>query len=61
MTIKKEEVVSIGDNMNDELMIKNAGLGVAMGQANPKIKAIADVVTQDNNNNGVAIILNKLN
>ena len=61
INIKKEEVVAIGDNMNDELMIKNAGLGVAMGQANPKIKAIADVVTQDNNNNGVAIILNKLN
>lgn len=61
INIKKEEVVAIGDNMNDELMIKNAGLGVAMGQANPKIKAIADVVTQDNNNNGVAIILDKLN
>lgn len=60
INIKKEEVIAIGDNMNDELMIKNAGLGVSMGQANPKIKEIADVVTQDNNNNGVANILNKL-
>ena len=60
INIKKEEVIAIGDNMNDELMIKNAGMGVAMGQSNPKIKEIADVVTQDNNNNGVANILNKL-
>lgn len=60
LNIKKEEVIAIGDNMNDELMIKNAGMGVAMGQSNPKIKEIADVVTQDNNNNGVANILNKL-
>ena len=60
LNIKKEEVIAIGDNMNDKLMIKNAGMGIAMGQANPKIKEIADVVTQDNNNNGVANILKKL-
>ena len=60
LNIKREEVIAIGDNMNDKLMIKNAGIGVAMGQSNPKIKEIADVVTQDNNNNGVANILNKL-
>ena len=60
LNIKKEEVIAIGDNMNDEIMIKNAGLGVSMGQANPKIKKIADIVTQDNNNNGVAFILNKV-
>ena len=46
--------------MNDKLMIKNAGVGVAMGQSNPIIKEMADVVTQDNNNNGVANILNKI-
>lgn len=60
LNIKREEVMAIGDNMNDKLMIKNAGIGVAMGQANPKIKEIADFITQDNNNNGVANILNKL-
>lgn len=60
LNIKKEEVIAIGDNMNDKLMIKNAGVGVAMGQSNPIIKEMADVVTQDNNNNGVANILNKI-
>ncbi len=60
LNIKKEEVIAIGDNMNDKLMIKNAGVGVAMGQSNPIIREMADVVTQDNNNNGVANILNKI-
>lgn len=60
LNIKIEEIIAIGDNMNDKLMIKNAGVGVAMGQSNPIIKEIADVVTQDNNNNGVANILNKI-
>ncbi len=58
--IKSEEVIAIGDNINDEKMIKNAGLGVAMGQSNPRIKQIADIVTQDNNSDGVAEIINKL-
>lgn len=60
INIKKEELIAIGDNINDKLMIKNAGVGVAMGQSNPIIKEMADVVTQDNNNNGVANILNKI-
>lgn len=55
--IKPEEVIAIGDNMNDEKMIKNAGLGVAMGQSNPKIKEVADAVTSDNDNDGVAEII----
>lgn len=56
--IKPQEVIAIGDNINDEKMIQNAGLGVAMGQSNPKIKQIADIVTKDNNNDGVAEIIN---
>ena len=52
--IKKEEVIAIGDNINDYKMIQNAGLGIAMGESMPKIKEIADYVTEDNNNEGVA-------
>ena len=33
MNIKKEEVVGIGDNINDKEMVENAGLGVAMGNS----------------------------
>ena len=40
-------------------MIKRAGLGVAMGKSNPKVTEIADYVTEDNNNEGVAKAIEK--
>ena len=60
MNLKKEEVVAIGDNMNDKIMIENAGLGVAMGGSTPNIINIADYVTTSNNDEGVANVLEKL-
>lgn len=57
--IKREEVAAIGDNLNDESMIRDAGVGVAMGNAIPAIKKLAQVQTKTNNENGVAYILNK--
>ena len=38
MDIKTEEIVAIGDNINDKKMIENAGFGIAMGQSHPSIK-----------------------
>ena len=52
--IKKEEVMALGDNNNDIVMIKNAGLGVAMGHSNEQVKKVADYITLDNNEDGVA-------
>lgn len=52
--INKEQVVAIGDNVNDELMLKNAGLGIIMGNAAPYIKKFADVEVSDNDSDGVA-------
>lgn len=60
MQIEKNEIIAIGDNMNDKTMIENAGLGVAMGESTPVIKEIADVVTDTNCNEGVAKVLEKL-
>lgn len=57
--IKREEVAAIGDNLNDESMIRDAGIGVAMGNAIPAIKHLAQIETKTNNENGVAYILNK--
>ena len=48
------EVMAIGDNLNDESMIRMAGVGVAMENAAPEIKKIANFITKSNNNNGVA-------
>ena len=60
MNITKEEVVTIGDNANDIKMLKNAGLGVAMGESAPYVKECANEVTTSNDNDGVAVILEKL-
>ena len=57
LNINENEIVSIGDNINDKEMIENAGLGVAMGQSMPEIKRIADYVTNDNENEGVKNVL----
>lgn len=57
MNIKTEEIIAIGDNINDKKMIENAGLGVAMGQSHPTVKEVADQVTISNTEDGVAQIL----
>lgn len=57
--IKKEEVICIGDEFNDYEMIEFAGLGIAMGNANPKIKEIAQYVTLTNEESGVAHAIEK--
>lgn len=60
MNISKEEVATIGDNANDLKMITNAGLGVAMGESAPYVKQSADIIAPTNDEDGVAIILNKI-
>ncbi len=57
--IPKEEIMAIGDNINDKKMIENAGFGIAMGQSTPVITEIADFVTTNNNEEGVAKVLEK--
>ena len=58
--IKNEEVITIGDNANDIKMIKNAGIGVAMGESAAYIKEQANIVAESNDNDGVAKILKKV-
>lgn len=60
MNIKTEEIIAIGDNINDKKMLENAGLGIAMGQSHPEIKAIADQITTSNTEDGVAQALQAL-
>lgn len=57
--IDKQEVIAIGDNMNDKKMIENAGLGVVMRGSTPVVVEKADVVADSNNEDGVAKILEK--
>ena len=46
MNVKQEEIVAIGDNINDKNMIENAKLGIAMQGSSPNIIKIADVITR---------------
>ena len=59
LNIKNEEIIAIGDNINDKKMIENAGLGVAMEGSAPDVINVASIVTASNDNNGVAKILEK--
>ncbi|WP_246637683.1 Cof-type HAD-IIB family hydrolase [Crassaminicella profunda] len=57
--VKKEEVMTFGDNENDISMLTYAGMGVAMGNAEEIVKKQADYVTATNDEDGVAKALNK--
>ncbi|MEH7074546.1 Cof-type HAD-IIB family hydrolase [Neobacillus drentensis] len=48
------ETMAIGDNYNDVSMLKKAGRSVAMGNAGYEIKSLCDVITDTNEENGVA-------
>ena len=59
LDINREKVICIGDSMNDMPMLRYAGMGVAMGNAQEKIKQSADYVTLSNNEDGVANVIEK--
>ena len=59
LQIEKEEIAVIGDNINDEEMIKNAGMGIVMGQSPNTLKSKADKITLDNDKSGVAYAIEK--
>jgi 5-amino-6-(5-phospho-D-ribitylamino)uracil phosphatase len=52
-----EQVICIGDEVNDLEMISHAGLGVAMGNAIPAVKAAAQYTTRSNEEDGVAHVV----
>jgi hypothetical protein len=57
--LSAEQVISIGDEINDIEMIRHAGLGVAMGNAIPAVKAVADYTTRSNEEDGVAHVVER--
>lgn len=60
LELERDEICAIGDYDNDIEMIEFAGLSIAMGNAVPKVKLIADYVTKTNNQSGVAEALKEL-
>lgn len=55
--LEREDTIACGDGLNDLSMIRYAGLGVAMGNAQPEVKAAADVVTRTNDEDGIVPII----
>lgn len=49
-----DNVMSLGDSLNDMAMIQEAGLGIAMGNAQEVVKEAADWITASNTEHGVA-------
>ncbi|WP_099188745.1 Cof-type HAD-IIB family hydrolase [Tepidibacter mesophilus] len=58
--VKQNEIITFGDNFNDLSMIEYAGMGVAMGNSEDKVKEKANFITDSNDQSGVAKALNKL-
>ena len=57
LSVEKSGIMAIGDNDNDMGMLKAAGTAVAMGNADDKVKRIADIITDDNNADGAAKVI----
>lgn len=57
--ITAAEVVAFGDMPNDIPMLSWAGRGVAVGNAHPDVLAIADEVTESNDDDGVALVIER--
>lgn len=58
--LRPEETMGFGDGGNDVTMIQMAGIGVAMGNAKDSLKEIADYVTLTNDEDGVAVAIERL-
>ena len=55
-----EGTVAFGDGTNDREMLQMAALGVAMANADPQVKAVADEITVSNNEGGVGRVILRL-
>ena len=58
--LKREELIAFGDGYNDLSMIKYAGMGIAMANAQDVVKKAADYITLSNEEDGVAKAVEKL-
>lgn len=54
LAIPLAEAAAIGDARNDLSMLTTAGFGIAMGNAQPEVRAVAKAVTATNEEDGVA-------
>lgn len=58
--VTREEVIAVGDGVCDVTMLQLAGMGVAMGHSQDSVKVCTDYVTASNEEDGVALAVEKL-
>ncbi|MNZ68111.1 putative phosphatase YwpJ [compost metagenome] len=59
LDIDMSQVIAVGDSLNDIAAIREAGLGVAMGNAQEAVKEAADFITLTNDEHGVAEVIKR--
>jgi cell division protease FtsH len=59
LDVKKDKVICVGDSHNDLPMLRQAGLGVAMGNAQAEVKEAADFITGSNDEDGILKVIQK--
>ena len=59
-SFRREELIAFGDGFNDISMLQYAGIGVAMGNADERVKRAADRTAPSNNEDGIAQVLEGL-
>lgn len=57
LTLGYEDIMSFGDDYADIGMIVSSGYGIAMGNAVPEVKEVADLVIGSNDEDGIATYL----
>ena len=57
--LKRDNVICCGDGFNDMTMIRYAGIGVAMANAQEKVKQAADFITDSNDEDGIVKVIKK--
>ncbi|MGL4492402.1 MAG: HAD hydrolase family protein, partial [Tannerellaceae bacterium] len=59
LKMDKEEMMACGDGFNDLSMIRFAGFGVAMANAQDAVKEVSDFITLSNEEDGVAHVVER--
>lgn len=59
LNLTKEEMICCGDGYNDMSMIRYAGLGVAMANAQKEVREVADYITLSNDEDGIVHVIEK--
>lgn len=60
LNVSVDNIIAFGDGSNDVDMLKMAGMGIAMGNANEDVKLAADYVTTSNDEDGIVNAIKKL-